>query len=107
MWGAGGTAANPGGSGTANWGNWFNLFRDPSPRSFTDPLGADGFYEVFSGYVLDWTPPPAAGPYDHTSYTGFGDLNMVITAEAVPEPGTLSLLALGGVALMALRRRRA
>jgi hypothetical protein len=102
MWGAG-TTGNPGGPGTLNWGKWYNLYRDPvPPDSFTDSLGADGFYEKFSGYVADW----GAGPYDHTTYTGYGDLNMIITAEAVvPEPGTFSLLVLGGVALMALRRR--
>jgi hypothetical protein len=45
---------------------------------------------------FDNTVNPAAGPCDYV---------FVLSNQAVPEPGTIALLSLGGLALMAFRRR--
>ena len=58
--------------------------------------------------LFDWSGVTSTGTFDVSSLYTWNTTNLYasgeVTLEAVPEPATLSLLALGG--LMALRRRR-
>ena len=92
-------------------GLWFNHYT-AAGRAGTTQDSPNGLY-------LNWDPEAfGAGSVLRNPLTfGFGwpgfDMNVLIEGEAaviggeaaVPEPGTFSLLVLGGVALMALRRR--
>lgn len=78
-----------------------------------DTLLADAdFYSAFSGYFSDpWdggflnTDNVAAG-WVPVGATGVNGIHLRITTRAVPVPAPLALLGLGGVLLLASRRRR-
>jgi len=57
------------------------------------PAGVSGLAVVTSAQGLPWPTPPA-GTYD------------LVASQIIPEPATLSLLALGGLGALLRRRRR-
>jgi hypothetical protein len=66
---------------------------------------------IFTGHLVfnAGTPVAVTQPFDFTytvNFTGGGSINLNQTLTPVPEPGTLSLLAVGGALLMIIRRRR-
>jgi hypothetical protein len=78
------------------------------PNSFH--VGADGLDSLLAGFELDDTPFVDGGCSGAQSQGACG-FSLSITASAVdttavPEPGTLSLLALGSGAMALVRRRR-
>jgi hypothetical protein len=73
---------------------------NPAQIDFIDPAG--GVFHPFTDGFTIWTDN--AGVMQ-TSYGGGGVFDLAITEVAVPEPGVLALLALGGVLLLVRPRR--
>ncbi|MFN4290042.1 MAG: hypothetical protein ACK4E7_04085 [Permianibacter sp.] len=78
-----------------------------------DTLLADaGFYAPFSNYFTDpWdggflNADNVAAGWVPVGATGVNSIHLRITTRAVPVPAPLALLALGGLLLLAARRRR-
>jgi hypothetical protein len=83
-----------GGDCSGDWFNHFTMYKSPD----STPTGADGQWLYWDSLDL------GAGPYAPELT---GDMNILIVgAEAVPEPGTVTLIGVGLVALAlgALRR---
>lgn len=81
--------------------------------AFADAGATVGFYDnVITGLAADpntsaWTivTPSFVGTFTFDGSGGPGNVDLTLTA--VPEPATAALLALGGIGLLARRRRRA
>ena len=112
--GAGGAVLTPGDSG----GGWFvngqlvgisafTYTKSSSKPAYgwsgTDYFGS-GAIDLTNGLLNGWVDGQIADDLAQTAADA--DLEVSSTPEAVPEPGTLAALALGGVALLRRRKRR-
>jgi len=70
------------------------------------PFVASSTFGPFNGSNNGFNGANARVFFGGTSGTTFDDLVVTVDAETVPEPATLSLLALGGLALLRRRHRR-
>ncbi|MCP4379467.1 MAG: PEP-CTERM sorting domain-containing protein [bacterium] len=84
-----------GGSGTAN-GHWNENYGGGGLTGITDGDGNDMRNELMTG----WLNAPAF--LSQTTISSFEDIGYTVT----PEPATMSLLMVGGLALVRRRRRR-
>ena len=70
---------------------FFGLEFDISAATTTAALDPFGYGTIRNGELISITYDPSGGP---------------VTVQATPEPASLGLLAMGGAAVLALRRRR-
>jgi hypothetical protein len=92
------------GTGTLAGGSVYGQFRTAGP-------GYIGFrFNSGSGMQFGWAHVQMNGAGAANSFTlidyAYGDVGDSIVAGEVPEPGSLGLLALGGIGLLAWRKRR-
>ncbi len=89
----------PAGNVLPNNGTQTFVFNEGNLSVFQDIVDNGAFYLWFSQYGLQW-------PSDHNFTLHSASLSAYGTAAAVPEAGSLGLLALGLVALGVARRRQ-
>ncbi len=92
------------GTGTLAGGSVYGQFRTAGP-------GYIGFrFNSGSGMQFGWAHVQMNGAGAANSFTlidyAFGDVGDSIVAGQIPEPGSLGLLALGGIGLLVWRKRR-
>jgi hypothetical protein len=83
----------------------------PGDWTHTSSDGTVPVAGIYTGHItFNAGTPVAVGQTFDFAYTvnflGGGSINLNQTLTPVPEPGTLSLLAVGGALLMIIRRRR-
>jgi hypothetical protein len=91
-------------SGTPNSTNTFALHASTASISGGIQDGADNLVLGYQGNPEFVTFGIGAGNF--SNFTNGADVNVLVDATAVPEPGTIAFVGLGVLALAAIRRRR-
>ena len=106
-YGAGSYPTNAAGQLTGNWGVDGRAISPLSLGNAFDLAGRTALLSSFVGASPNGTWGLFIGDYANGDISTLLNYSVSVTTVAVPEPGTLALLAVGGVALLAGRRKTA
>lgn len=103
------TITNAGGSAPITMTGTLNVLRSDTQGAIST-FSLTSFLPtplVLGGFNYTLSSPTYAAPTIGAGTTANGSLSVMITETAIPEPASLGVLAMGGVALLARRRRQA
>jgi hypothetical protein len=95
-------ASNFGSIGTATW--------QEGDLNYDHNVSISDFIDLASNFGSSYSGTTVASPADFQAVASFASsigVDPAVVGSAVPEPGTLSLLAVGAMGLMGRRRRKA